>query len=414
MSPTRVTPALVLVPILASTVAAHAPAQGVWIGGHLVPAPLAPAPSPSSGPLGAMTCGVLAQCAIANSGPGATARDGNAVWQGNFFGSAVIEKLDPSTCGVLHTIPAPAPYIGGLAFDGTSLWACAEQSGQIFRLDPANGNVLSTIPAPGFGQPDPDSSGLAWDGQFLWHADYTFDTVYKLDPANGNVLASFPSPGPIPADLAYAAGVLVLADASTDTLDVIDPANGNVLSSCATPGSHPWGVEVTANGSTWSADLSASTLYEIDTALAAGPVVYCTAGTSSHGCVPAIGWSGTPSASAASGFTVAIANVEGQKQGLLFYGISGQLALNWGAGSTSFLCVKPPTQRMPVQPSGGTSGACDGSLSRDWLAYVAANPGALGVPFAAGNVVQVQGWYRDPPAVKTTNLSDGLEFTLEP
>jgi hypothetical protein len=29
-------------------------------------------------------------------------------------------------------------------------------------------------------------------------------------------------------------------------------------------------------------------------------------------------------------------------------------------------------------------------------------------------VVDAQGRYRDPPAVKTTNLSDGLEFTRVP
>jgi hypothetical protein len=145
-----------------------------------------------------------------------------------------------------------------------------------------------------------------------------------------------------------------------------------------------------------------------------GPVVYCTAGTSSNGCVPAIGGNGSPSVSAVSGFVISVANVEGQKQGLLFYGISGRNNTPWGVGGTSFLCVKAPTQRMGVQSSGGTSGACDGGLSQDWLAFVAATPGALGVPFSSGQQVNAQGWYRDPPAVKTTNLSDGLEFTTVP
>jgi hypothetical protein len=29
-------------------------------------------------------------------------------------------------------------------------------------------------------------------------------------------------------------------------------------------------------------------------------------------------------------------------------------------------------------------------------------------------VVNAQGWYRDPPAVKTTSLTNGLEFALVP
>jgi hypothetical protein len=64
--------------------------------------------------------------------------------------------------------------------------------------------------------------------------------------------------------------------------------------------------------------------------------------------------------------------------------------------------------------SGGTANACDGAYSQDWLAFVAANPTALGAPYSAGQVVNAQAWYRDPPASKTTNLSNALEFTLAP
>jgi hypothetical protein len=141
---------------------------------------------------------------------------------------------------------------------------------------------------------------------------------------------------------------------------------------------------------------------------------YCTSSTTSHGCSPALGASGTPSAAAASGFTITCTSVEGQKSGLLFYGISGEVAVPWAAGSTSFLCVKTPTQRTPSHNSGGTTGACDGQLSIDLLAYFTANPTALGTPFAAGGQYRVQAWFRDPPAPKTTNLSNGLAFAMCP
>jgi len=142
-------------------------------------------------------------------------------------------------------------------------------------------------------------------------------------------------------------------------------------------------------------------------------LAYCTAGTTTNGCVPAISGAGTPSASAASGFTLSAANIEGQKQGLFFYSVSGPAASPWGAGS-SFLCVKTPTQRMGSLASGGTLNGCDGSFAQDWNAYRATHPLAEGQPFAAGDVVWAQAWFRDPPASKTTNLSDGLEFTLCP
>lgn len=143
-------------------------------------------------------------------------------------------------------------------------------------------------------------------------------------------------------------------------------------------------------------------------------VVYCTAGTSTNGCVPTIGAIGTARASATSGFTISVTALEGQKQGLIFYGISGRSIAPWGSGGTSFLCVKSPTQRTSSQSTGGTTNACDGALSVDWLAYLAASPSALGNPFSAGQLVNAQGWYRDPPAVKTTNLSAALEFTVVP
>lgn len=148
---------------------------------------------------------------------------------------------------------------------------------------------------------------------------------------------------------------------------------------------------------------------------AGAPSVYCTAGTSTNGCVPSISASAQPSATLANPCAISVANVEGQKLGLLFYGVdnTGFAPLPWGAGA-SFLCVKSPTQRTTAQNSGGTPGACDGSFSLDWNAFQLANPGALGNPFSAGGKVYVQGWYRDPPSPKTTNLSDAVELTIVP
>jgi hypothetical protein len=123
--------------------------------------------------------------------------------------------------------------------------------------------------------------------------------------------------------------------------------------------------------------------------------------------------SGVPDANAGSGFVVLASNVEGQKQGIFFYGVSGPLAQAWGT-SSSYLCVKPPTQRTGTQFSNGSFNACDGSFSLDWNAYVAGNPGALGVPFAGGESVWIQAWFRDPPSPKTTSLSNALVFTVCP
>jgi hypothetical protein len=142
---------------------------------------------------------------------------------------------------------------------------------------------------------------------------------------------------------------------------------------------------------------------------------YCTAGTTSHGCVADISGSGTPSASATSGFTISVAHAEGQKQGILFYGLDNTsfTPTSWGTGS-SYLCVKPPTQRCVSQNSGGAINTCNGSFSLDWNAFIAGHPGALGAPFSAGQHVLAQQWFRDPPSPKSTSMSNALDFLVQP
>lgn len=146
------------------------------------------------------------------------------------------------------------------------------------------------------------------------------------------------------------------------------------------------------------------------------PLAYCTAGTTSNGCGASIAASANPSASLASPCTITVSGVEGQRSGLLFYGIdnTGFIPTPWGMGSTSFLCAKAPVQRTGLQSSSGTAGQCDGSYALDWNAYQAAHPTALGNPWSAGSKVYVQAFFRDPPAPKSTHLSNALEMTYAP
>jgi hypothetical protein len=145
-----------------------------------------------------------------------------------------------------------------------------------------------------------------------------------------------------------------------------------------------------------------------------GPVSYCTAGTSTTGCQPTLSGQNLE-ADFGAACSVTANNVDGQKFGILFYSVSGQNSAPWCGTSSSFLCVKAPSQRTPSQSSGGTAGACDGVLTIDVNNYLqVTNPTALGMPFVAGNIIDWQGWYRDPPACKSTQLTDGLEMTVQP
>ncbi|MCY3002101.1 MAG: MopE-related protein [Planctomycetota bacterium] len=140
---------------------------------------------------------------------------------------------------------------------------------------------------------------------------------------------------------------------------------------------------------------------------------YCSAGISGAGCVPTISASGFPSASGTSGFTVQAAGVPGDKQAVLIYGL-GQAATAYAFGSTSTICVAPPRARSINKPTGGTAGQCNGSYSLDWLAFMAANPGALGQPIQLGQTFYSQVWYRDSGVPLNSNLTAGVAFTLCP
>lgn len=138
---------------------------------------------------------------------------------------------------------------------------------------------------------------------------------------------------------------------------------------------------------------------------------YCTAGTSVHGCVASIAGVGTPSTTTGSGFDIVVSSVPGQRYGTIFYGFY-PANVPWAPNSPSYRCVSFPIQRMGNLPTHGSVSQCNGDLTIDFNAWYAANPGALGAPFIAGQVFYAQGWYRDPAAPKQTNLSNGLRFTL--
>lgn len=139
---------------------------------------------------------------------------------------------------------------------------------------------------------------------------------------------------------------------------------------------------------------------------------YCTAAPSGGGCVAAISSVGSPSASFATPFSIHVAGVDGQRTGLVFYGVSSATSAPWNG--VSYLCVEQPVQRTPPQSSGGAAQACNGSFSLDWNSFQLQHPTSLGSPFSAGDECFAQAWFREPASPKSTHLSDALAFELQP
>jgi hypothetical protein len=134
---------------------------------------------------------------------------------------------------------------------------------------------------------------------------------------------------------------------------------------------------------------------------------YCTALTSSSGCVATMGSSGTPSLANPGGFSINTGNMEASKPGLLFFGTTGKASSPFFGGT---LCVGAPVYRLNVKFSGGAA-ACSGAISYT-LSDFLTSPGAAFV--VAGATVDCQVWYRDPAAAQAVGLSGGLEFLVCP
>ena len=144
----------------------------------------------------------------------------------------------------------------------------------------------------------------------------------------------------------------------------------------------------------------------------ASPVVYCTPKLNSMGCEPTIGFVGTPSASASSGFLIHASNLLNQKSGFLLYSTAGRASTPFFGGT---LCLLPPIHRTPAQNSGGsTSGTnCTGLYVYDFNVRIASGVDAQ---LVAGATVDAQYYSRDPGFASPNNvgLTDAIEFTILP
>lgn len=134
---------------------------------------------------------------------------------------------------------------------------------------------------------------------------------------------------------------------------------------------------------------------------------YCTAKVNSQGCTPAITWSGAPSASAGSGFTVGANQIVPAMNGLLFYGVTKAAAVPFQGG---LMCMQAPILRSAIQNSGGAA-PCSGSFALDFNALIALGNDPNLVP---GELVRAQWWSRDPAASFASNVTDAVAFVIAP
>ena len=138
------------------------------------------------------------------------------------------------------------------------------------------------------------------------------------------------------------------------------------------------------------------------------PVVYGLSPEQSAGCHPQIGYTGSPSASAGSGFEVTLSDSIGVQPGIFIYSKSGPSTVPLFG---SYLYVRAPITRAALLFSGGTPGGCDGQFLFDFNTWIATGPDAGLLPATR---VWAQFWSRDPGDMDGAHLSDALTFVIAP
>jgi outer membrane protein assembly factor BamB len=113
---------------------------------------------------------------------GGVTYDGQSVW---FAAGGSVRAFDPETGEEQRAIDVPAH--AGTAFDGEFLYQIAEA--KIQKIDPKTRRVVSTIPAPAGG----GDSGLAWAEGTLWVGEYRARKIHQIDPQSGAILRTIES-----------------------------------------------------------------------------------------------------------------------------------------------------------------------------------------------------------------------------
>jgi len=246
------------------------------------------------------------------------------------------------------------------------------------------------------------------------------DTVFTNDftppPPPSTVVATFQT-GSLRLNPALAGDVATFASLRFDAPSVITfPQTAQVLTTTSIDTIVTGGPKIAGAGLRFelrAADIDPLVIEDEDTTLdCVDPYLagaYCTAKTSSAGCVATM-WPdpelGCDPVSGAADFTARALDVQGQKPGLLFFGFTGAAAMPFSGGT---LCIQPPLGRGPVTSSGASPLSCLGSLE------LIVNDGGPWDP-GAGNASWMQAWYRDPasgPGTLGTALSNAIRFDFQ-
>jgi hypothetical protein len=182
--------------------------------------------------------------------PGGIAWDGTSLWAAQIFVESDDRvnrhiKIDTgSGAWVAVVTPWPlGPSNGDLAFDGEALLRVEEQLGTIWRVS-RRGDTLSSFRSPDHRQNgDPNTWGITSAAGRLFVSTYrNTKAVYELDPHTGEVLRSFSLPTKTTLGIELVGRAILAADVFTSLLYRLDVESGRVLAVDTLPMFSPFGL----------------------------------------------------------------------------------------------------------------------------------------------------------------------------
>ena len=311
--------------------------------------------------------------------------------------TSALYTMDLSTGAITFVANTGLATLGDIAFDPTTgvLYGLLRNTPtNLYTIDPATGASVLVGDTGGTAR-----TGLECDATGQLYAAALNGVLYRIDKttAAATIVGGNGGIGLVEDACITAAGELFFTDFD-GSIHRVDLVTGN-------------------NVTVGNTGLGSGLLGIVEDGSACpNPVTYCTAKLNSLGCLPAIGSSGVPSASAGSGFVLSGSNVRNQKPGLLIYTNAGPAG---GPFQGGFLCLNPPIRRSIPLGSGGSAlpaSDCTGVYSIDMNAFAVGALGGTPAPYllVVGTVVDAQFWGRDPgfPAPNNSTLTGGLQYTI--
>lgn len=169
---------------------------------------------------------------------------------------AKLFSVDPGTGEVVRTWPAPTLKPHGLTFGDGNIWVSDDHTGTVQALNPKTGVVERTFEAP-----EKQAFGLAFANETLYIL--AMGKIYRVLPEDGTILSYFDAPEPTCRCIAFDGHYLWVSDRITNEIYMVDPVREKVVNILPAPGPYAAGL-AWADKTLWNVDFQKRAIYQLE------------------------------------------------------------------------------------------------------------------------------------------------------